>query len=324
VGAIAEPNRPRRALTRIAVSFALLACSASCIEPDAPADTAAPDASNAPPPPVGISAVPGPTDRGITVSWSFIDRAQSYVLYWGTRPDLTKANAFRAAGVAPPFLHQDRVAGTTYYYMVSSTDGTVEGDTGPIIAAKPKDTIGIRIESPVPGTRPDATLSVVAGISSAAPLASLVATADNTTVPLVFDSNIGLYTGTVAFAAPGSPTAVSLIVRATDTQSRSAEGTVIVRYDRPPVVSVQLPPDGSTVPQNVRLAATCADDAPGGCVSLVAYVELVSAPALATGTSGIDQAVSLATYTGRDIRIVFEGTDTAGQKTRIFRAAHVQ
>jgi hypothetical protein len=106
-------------------------------------------------------------------------------------------------------------------------------------------------------------------------------------------------------------------VTAVDVLSNMASTTLAYMVDRPPVVTVIAPDYGGWVGSDIRVAATCTDDGPGGCTSLT--VDAVQGTPLASGTSSFDTTISLAQYGGAPINLYFRGTDSAGQVTPIGR-----
>lgn len=72
----------------------------------------------APSAPTGVAADAG--DGQVTISWNAVTGADSYNLYWGTSPGVTKTTGTKITGVTSPYTHTGRTNGVTYYYVVTA------------------------------------------------------------------------------------------------------------------------------------------------------------------------------------------------------------
>lgn len=111
-----------------------------------------------------------------------------------------------------------------------------------------------------------------------------------------------------------------LTVTASDAGGGTGSRTATFIFDYAPVVTVTSPIDESVATPSIRMAASCADTA-GNCQSIKVYVGLSE---LASGTTVLNQEISLIDYPGQKISLVFEGTDSAGQKTTVTRNVYVE
>lgn len=68
--------------------------------------------------PRGVSAVSSGTTN--VISWTPVDYATGYKVYWGTASGVTPANPEPLASESSPIIHSGLSSGTTYYYVVSS------------------------------------------------------------------------------------------------------------------------------------------------------------------------------------------------------------
>ncbi len=114
----------------------------------------------------------------------------------------------------------------------------------------------------------------------------------------------------------------TMVVRAVDVFGNSTEAQQTVVYDDKPVVTVIEPLDLSVADPMLRIVAECTDDDPDGCASLEASVSGSRDPLL-TGSSGLDDTVSLAGHVGGTVTIVVTGTDSAGQRVSVRRSVYV-
>ncbi len=83
--------------------------------------SAIPNQGDAPSPPTGVSAVSG--DRQAVISWTAVENATNYNIYWSTSPDLSSANGTKFANVTSPYTHSRPTQGKTNYYVVTAVNG---------------------------------------------------------------------------------------------------------------------------------------------------------------------------------------------------------
>ncbi|HET6762885.1 MAG TPA: hypothetical protein VFH27_04410, partial [Longimicrobiaceae bacterium] len=92
-------------------------------------------------------------------------------------------------------------------------------------------------------------------------------------------------------------------------------------HDLPPTVAVtapgaQEPVQGGTL----HVAATCSDDDPAGCASLVVQiVDGALVTQVAAGTTSVNATVPVSTYDGRTVTVRFIATDSRGNATQAAR-----
>ncbi|HYV97884.1 MAG TPA: fibronectin type III domain-containing protein [Gemmatimonadaceae bacterium] len=266
----------------------------------------------------GIAAEPGVSAGTIRVSWSPVQNAETYAVYFSTTPGVTPSTGERIGGVPTSFLHTELTPGATYYYIVVAVNGDFEGPPSNEVSATSGAGIGLHIETPSAGVLVTDSYPFVVDVTSAQALTSLTAAVENISAPLTFDPSIGRWTGSLSFLSLVSPTARQVVVTGVDAGGHTARAGMIVRLDHPPVVTVTSPSDQSVVGASVHLSATCADDAVSGCASLLAYIDGLRTSPLATGSAGIDTTVSLGSF-GGTVHLVFEGIDSAGQSVLVRR-----
>ncbi|BCS52203.1 fibronectin type III domain-containing protein [Geobacter sp. SVR] len=67
-----------------------------------------------------------PVTKQLSLAWDGVTGASSYNLYWSTSPGVTTSNGKKISGVSSPYTHTGLAAGTTYYYVVTASDGSQE------------------------------------------------------------------------------------------------------------------------------------------------------------------------------------------------------
>ncbi len=127
---------------------------------------AIPSATCVPPPaPSGVAA--SPQDGQAQISWSPVDGAISYNIYWAQTTGVTQETGTQIAGVTSPYIHTSLTNGTTYYYIVtavgcdesadSSENDATPSDTGAppgapsVVSADPGDSQATIFWDPVGG-----------------------------------------------------------------------------------------------------------------------------------------------------------------------------
>ncbi len=86
--------------------------------------------------PSGVSAETA--NQKLTISWSEVDGAASYNLYYGTAGGASKENAVKVANITSPYTLVDLMNNTTYYLAVSAENGEGEGDLSLEVSAQPE------------------------------------------------------------------------------------------------------------------------------------------------------------------------------------------
>jgi hypothetical protein len=81
-----------------------------------------------PPPPTGLSATYDPSNDWNYITWNPVPGADSYNLYWGTEPGVTKDSEYAGETANTEFSHTGVVGGWTYYYRVSAVNTVGESE----------------------------------------------------------------------------------------------------------------------------------------------------------------------------------------------------
>lgn len=97
--------------------------SAASIQVAATTLTPAP-APTVPASPTGVTAAGGASQ--VTVSWSPVNGATSYNLYWSITAGVTTTTGTRIAGVTSPYVQTGLSASTAYYYIVTAVNSVGE------------------------------------------------------------------------------------------------------------------------------------------------------------------------------------------------------
>jgi hypothetical protein len=82
-----------------------------------------------------LAAAPG--DRQVTLTWSGVEGATSYNLYWKTTAGVTTSDN-RLSAVTSPFAHGSLTNGTSYHYVLSAMGPSGESVPSPEVAATPR------------------------------------------------------------------------------------------------------------------------------------------------------------------------------------------
>lgn len=89
--------------------------------------------------PTGVSATAG--DAQVTVSWSPVDGATAYNVYWSSTPGIHPGTAASyddfAPDVSSPYIVTGLANGTTYYFVVTAMVGAAESDASSEVSAAP-------------------------------------------------------------------------------------------------------------------------------------------------------------------------------------------
>ncbi|MFO1274170.1 MAG: hypothetical protein U1F50_21280 [Rubrivivax sp.] len=178
--------------------------------------------------------------------------------------------------------------------------------------------VQVSTRSPSRGQIVGETVTLDATVTSTYQIASVVASAGGVSAPMHFVS--GAWTGSLSLAgrARGS---VGVVVTATDVHAHVTDDVVLVQLDRTPQVVVTTPTDAALARPMIKLKASCSDDDESGCASIVATV---GDTVVARGRGSIDVEVDLSAFEGRQITLVVQGTDTAGQSTPVSRRLSVE
>lgn len=83
--------------------------------------------------PTGVIATGGTNQ--VTLSWSAVNAAASYNVYYATTSGVTKTNGTRISSATSPAVQTGLTAGTTYYYIVTAVNSAGEGAASIQVAA---------------------------------------------------------------------------------------------------------------------------------------------------------------------------------------------
>ncbi len=70
-------------------------------------------------PPQDVTAQPG--SQSVTITWSSVNGASSYNIYYSNTPGVTKTTGTKISSVSSPYIHKGLQVGT-YYYVVTAVD----------------------------------------------------------------------------------------------------------------------------------------------------------------------------------------------------------
>jgi hypothetical protein len=178
--------------------------------------------------------------------------------------------------------------------------------------------VSVIIDSPTANALAGDTLNVSARVSSTYQVASVRAIAAGRQADLALGS--GSWTGSLSLAGLPRDT-VSVIVRATDIKGAVSETIVVVNHDRGPTLTFVSPLGYAVARPTLDLGASCTDDDPAGCKSVVARLRCVdneyacpytNGAVLASGTTSVG-TISLAAYEGQKVELSITATDSRGQ-----------
>ena len=93
--------------------------------------------------PIGVMATSG--TNSVTLSWNAVTGATSYTIYRATLPGVTPAIGTELTGATSPYVDHPLIAGDTYYYVVTATNGTGEGNPSVQVFATTSTTDGIAL-----------------------------------------------------------------------------------------------------------------------------------------------------------------------------------
>jgi proprotein convertase subtilisin/kexin type 2 len=90
--------------------------------------------------PTGVSARAG--DSSNTISWASTSNADNYNIYWSTTAGVNKSTGTKIAHANNPQTHTGLTNGTTYFYVVTTLNGTTESDVSSEVSATPAPATG--------------------------------------------------------------------------------------------------------------------------------------------------------------------------------------
>lgn len=77
------------------------------------------------------------TTQDIQVTWDSVESADSYTIYWATKPGVARTNGTAILRATSPWKHEGLVEGQTYYYVVTVTRKGMESRESQEVSAKP-------------------------------------------------------------------------------------------------------------------------------------------------------------------------------------------
>lgn len=171
----------------------------------------------------------------------------------------------------------------------------------------------------------DTTLSVDVGIASTYEVASVEAEVAGRRFPLTyyeFRTGRG-YRGAGSLAGVPYGT-YTLTVTATDVFGTAGVATQSYTQDLPPVIAVTLPVQGLVTSDDIRIQASCTDDAPEPC-QLYAILTGSSGSQLTVPIrpSSLDETVDVTSLVGPSVRVVVKSVDSGGHQAEVTRDAYL-
>ena len=112
------------------------------------------------------------------------------------------------------------------------------------------------------------SIVIKARVQSACQVQTVVAEAFAHSLPLVYDPPTNYWIGTMSLA--GDPRGMfALTVTATDVNATSNFGIRSLNHDIKPVITITAPTPSAVARALLQVTASCADDDPAGCTSLI-------------------------------------------------------
>lgn len=191
-------------------------------------------------------------------------------------------------------------------------------------AAVVSEGVGVSILAPVDTQIVGDAVTVAAAVASTFQIAAVTASVDGNAVALAPGTfgrqGVPAWTGVLPLA--GLPAGLHVVVvTARDVFDASTDAVVSVKLDRPPVLTVLSPLDGTVAHTRIDVAVSCSDDdAAGGCAALDATVGGTTF----AGTNAIAASIDLAPFEGQRVVVDISATDSSGQTTRTSREVYVE
>jgi carboxypeptidase family protein/fibronectin type III domain protein len=268
--------------------------------------------------PIGLTAETGSESGQIHLSWVPRAMVESYNLYWSTSPGVTPAAGTLISGIqAISYDHSGLSPGTKYYYVLAAVNEGAEGPISAEVSATAGNGIVLKVQDPGGGFVADTNIQATVIVTSVYQLASVTATVEDRTTPLVFQSSVNNWHGLVSLTGLPSPRSRTVTFTATDVHGAAATASQSFEHNRKAVVTIESPLEGTVVQSSVRLRVTCVDDMPSGCANLkIGAATGEFSPTgqdIADGVKSFDQDISLAMFDGRKVGIGAQGTDDLGR-----------
>ena len=189
--------------------------------------------------------------------------------------------------------------------------------------------VRVTITNPASNALVSDTLNVSATVSSTYQVASVRVTAAGRQADLALVS--GAWTGSLSLAGVPRDT-LSVTVRATDINGAATEAIVVINHDRAPTLTLATSLRYAVARPTIDLGATCTDDDPAGCRSVVATLSCTNyrfgcpfsqGTVVASGTTSLG-TISLAAYEGQRVDMDITATDSRGQTVSYLAAVFVE
>jgi hypothetical protein len=222
-----------------------------------------------------------------------------------------------AAGIARP---QGWTLGPTKgLNALTATTAGVHGVRFTATAGQRSPDITVSIQAPLRYDILGDDATVGATVTSRYQLVSVRAAVAGAESGLVLQN--GSWRGTLDLRGTARDT-IDLAVTATDVNGAITDAVVRIIHDHWPILTVASPLDLTVARPTLDVSATCTDDDPAGCRSIEVYTDIQAG--LASGTTAINQPVSLAGYEGQLISLRFVAQDSRGTRTHGLRSIYVE
>jgi hypothetical protein len=193
------------------------------------------------PPPAAPADVVATAGNGqVTISWSAVAGAASYVVYWSTSAGVTQETGTAVSGATSPYVHTGRTNGTAYHYVVTAVNANGESADSAEVSATPSTAPYIKVMA----------LSVQGGGSPMGFLEQAEVCTDSECITRITDAEITVngialtydgpnekYTGLVTIALGGAVNVEATI----DGETYTVSGTQFSSYP-----AVSAPASGAT------------------------------------------------------------------------------
>lgn len=198
-------------------------------------------------------------------------------------------------------------------------------------AARSSKDVTVKVASPSSTVPVGDATTVFASITSTYQLVSVTATYGDRSVALAYGPNGDVrpqygWTGVLSLTGlPRGPGTV--VVTAIDASGNATDIVIQVTLDRPPVVAFDSPADGLVANPSATVAASCTDDGPAACSTFKIVLNdfgTNNGVVLASAASTISRTFDLSKFAGKEIQLVAQATDSAGQTTQVARMVYVE
>ena len=187
----------------------------------------------------------------------------------------------------------------------------------PYEASSDNITIDLRGPTPTPGTLVGDTVYIVVSVTSLYIVQSVIVVVETRETNLTY-SDCAYHIGTMGggVCQPGWLGTISLegltrgtqvlTITATDIYGNMGIAEFSYVYDKKPILTIQAPLNNTVARPEIHIIASCTDDDPAGCVSIVVSfwrhsqeIEICASPA------NIDQVISLEELDGQEVTLYF-------------------